>query len=721
MIARLRAGIGYAEQHSRRISLAIALVLTASFIYSSWHFAHDAAEHEARIRFDFRSRQIADAIRGRMVDYEQVLRGGVGLFAASDAVSRREWQAYVEHLRIEKIYPGIQGIGYVPRVLVAQKAQHESAVRAEGYPEYSIQPSGESPEYAPVMYIEPFNGRNLRAFGFDMYSEGERRSTLERARDQGEPAISGKLTLIQETDRNVQAGFIMFLPVYRASMDTATLSQRRGAIAGYIYSPFRMNDLMQGILGELEDVRLRIVDDGPGDDDKPLYDSGSGAHAGHVATFRLTSSLPVHGREWRLETESLPPFEATVDRRSPLLIAGASAAVSVLVLAIILFLAMLRARAVSLARSMTRELRDSREQLALALEGSNQALFDWDVASGKVVLSERWSRITGCGPDRLATTIMELEKLIHPEELEHVRKQSADLIRGRIIFYQVEHRVLTASGEWRWISSQAKVAERDSAGRALRVAGTNVDITERKEVERLKNEFIATVSHELRTPLTAVVGALGLLREAAAGKLPPDADTFLGMARQNSERLAALINNILDIEKIESGNMEFRLEAVPVRPLLERAVTLNAPYAEKFGARFELGQVPEEAVATGDEDRLLQVLTNFMSNAVKYSPTGGAVTVSAALRDGWVRVSVADRGPGVPEEFRGRIFGKFAQADGSDTRKKGGTGLGLSISKAIVERHGGTVGYDSVTGAGATFYFELPLAEDESRKPKVEC
>ena len=697
------------EPYYQRIAAVTALVLSAVFVYSTWHFARDTAQHEAQIRFEFRASQIADAIRGRLVDYEQVLRGGVGLFAASELVERREWRAYVEHLRIEQIYPGIQGMGFSLHISADRKASHEEAVRREGFDSYAIRPAGLRPEYTSIVYIEPFEGRNLQAFGFDMFSEPVRRAAMERARDSGETSVSGKVTLVQETDKDVQAGFLMYAPVYRNDMDTVTVAQRRGALLGYVYSPFRADDLIRGILGRFSDVRLRVVDDGPGDDDKLLYDSRAGG--AHAPAFFVKSELAVRGRTWQIEVASLPAFEATLDRATPLLTAGASGAASVLVLAIIWLLANQRTRAVRLARTMTRDLRDSRERLALAMEGSNQALFDWDVTSGKVVLSERWSRITGCGPAGLATTIGELEALIHPDELDHVRRQSARLIRGQIVFYQVEHRVRTASGDWRWISSQAKVAERDAAGRALRVAGTNVDITERKEVERMKSEFIATVSHELRTPLTAVVGALGLLKEVASGRLPAEAETFLGMARQNSDRLVALINNVLDIEKIESGHMEFRLDAVRVNALLERAVSLNAPYAEKFGVRFELAPAPDGVVVSGDEDRLLQVLTNLMSNAVKYSPAGNAVTVSAAARDGLVRIAVADRGPGVPEAFRERIFSKFAQADGSDTRRKGGTGLGLSISKAIIEKLGGTMGYESVSGKGATFYFELPLRE----------
>ena len=703
----LSATLARLERYYRTISVGVALVLSGAFAFSAWNFTNDIAENEARIRFEFRAKQMAEAIGGRMVDYEQVLRGGVGLFAASTSVERGEWRQYVEHLRIEMIYPGIQAIGFVERVPVGQKARHVQRVRADGFRNYTIQPEGDRPEYAPVIYIEPFDGRNLRAFGFDMLSASGRRSTIERARDSGNAAISGKLRLTQETETDTQAGFVMFVPVYRAVMESSTVSERRAAVVGYIYGAFRANDLMRGILGKFDDIRLRVLDDVPGDDDQLLFDSRAGKPLESDSMFEMSINLPMRGRTWRLQMNSLAGFEDTVDRVTPVMVGLGSGAISLLVLAIMWSLATTRARAVNLARTMTRDLRSSREQLALAIEGSGQATFDWDVATGRVVLSKQWAIITGGGPVSLSTTATELMALVHPDDLPQVSGQIRDLMRGKLPFYHAEHRVRTPTG-WRWISSRAKVVERDEIGRPMRIAGTNLDITDSKEVERLKAEFVSTVSHELRTPLTALIGSIGLLDRQVAGKLAPDAAMFLGMARQNSERLARLINDILDIEKIESGRMEFRLDAVQVGPLLERAILLNAPFAEKLGVRFELGTV-DDAVVSADVDRVLQVLTNLMSNGAKFSPAGAAVTISAVVREGTVRVSVTDRGPGVPEEFRGRIFGKFAQADASDTRKKGGTGLGLSISRAIIEKLGGMMDYESVPGQGATFFFELPL------------
>ena len=237
------------------------------------------------------------------------------------------------------------------------------------------------------------------------------------------------------------------------------------------------------------------------------------------------------------------------------------------------------------------------------------------------------------------------------------------------------------------------------------------DISERKEVERMKSDFVSTVSHELRTPLTSIAGSLGLLKGGAAGALPERATKLVSIAHSNSERLVRLINDILDIEKIESGKMAFDVRPVPLRQLVGQAIDATRGYAARYGVRLEFESRPDIGPAMADPDRLMQVLSNLLSNAIKYSPRDGCVSVSVSGRGGLCRISVADRGPGIPEEFRSRIFAKFAQADGSATREKGGTGLGLSIVREIVTRLGGQVSYEDRHGGGTIFHVDLPAAE----------
>lgn len=238
------------------------------------------------------------------------------------------------------------------------------------------------------------------------------------------------------------------------------------------------------------------------------------------------------------------------------------------------------------------------------------------------------------------------------------------------------------------------------------------DITERKKIETMKNEFVSTVSHELRTPLTSIRGSLGLVANGAAGEVPERARGMVDIALKNSERLVRLINDILDIEKIESGRMEFSLLPQDVMPVVEQALEDYAAYADRFGVRFRLVRRSTNARAIIDADKIHQVLANLLSNAAKFSPSGDEVAISVDLAGSNINIQVKDNGPGVPENLRDRIFEKFAQADSSSTRQQQeGTGLGLSIAKAIVERHQGWIGFESEHGQGSTFYFCLPWAD----------
>jgi PAS domain S-box-containing protein len=234
------------------------------------------------------------------------------------------------------------------------------------------------------------------------------------------------------------------------------------------------------------------------------------------------------------------------------------------------------------------------------------------------------------------------------------------------------------------------------------------DISKRKRNERVKDDFVATVSHELRTPLTSIAGSLGLLLGGAAGELPPSAARLLEIAGSNSQRLVRLINDILDIEKIESGKAAFDLKPIDLRSLIGQAIESNRGFADSFCVDVRLEPASAWPTVRADSDRIIQVVTNLMSNAIKFSPAGNEVLVAIEDRGAIARVSVRDHGPGIPEAFKSHIFEKFAQANAFDARRKGGTGLGLNIVKQILDHHGGSVGFEPAPGGGAIFYFELP-------------
>lgn len=233
------------------------------------------------------------------------------------------------------------------------------------------------------------------------------------------------------------------------------------------------------------------------------------------------------------------------------------------------------------------------------------------------------------------------------------------------------------------------------------------DVTERKRLDSLKSEFISVVSHELRTPITSIQGALGLIKGGAAGDFPESLHTMIDMCKRNSDRLLNLINDILDMDKIASGKMEFNFTTVSTTEIINEAAEVNQPYAEAHGVKFEVREETDTTIKA-DTDRLHQVFANLLSNAAKFSKPNDVITLSVEEINGTVRFSVTDTGPGIPDQFRDKIFERFIQIEDANTRKIAGTGLGLSISKSIIELHHGRIGLDTMLGQGSTFWFELP-------------
>ena len=242
-----------------------------------------------------------------------------------------------------------------------------------------------------------------------------------------------------------------------------------------------------------------------------------------------------------------------------------------------------------------------------------------------------------------------------------------------------------------------------------------VDISERKRLERLQDEFVTTVSHELRTPMTSIAGSLGLLTGGAAGSLPPSAAHLIGIAQGNCQRLVRLVNDILDVKKLEFGQIDFHIQRCTARSLVEQAIEANRGFADRYGVRVRLDAVAEPVDIQVDSDRFIQVITNLLSNALKFSRAGEEVTVTVETIGDNVHIAVRDRGPGIPADFKPRIFEKFAQANTANGQQRSGTGLGLSIVRKIVMHMHGQVGFDDAAGGGTIFYVDLPLADHFAR------
>lgn len=330
----------------------LAFLLLFALTLGLWRNATEEASRIGRERFAFKVSEIQFATEQRLLAYEQVLRGGTALFAASDEVTREEWRAYVRMLHIDRNYPGIQGIGFSQRVLPTERAAHVRAIRAQGFPSYDIWPAGEREEYTSIVYLEPFDWRNRRAFGYDMFSEPTRREAMARARDNGAPAVSSRVKLVQETEKGVQHGFLMYIPVYRNGVPADDAQARRKALAGYVYAPFRMNDLMAGVLGpeKLPNIRLEIFDGDTASAERLMYDSVDGPLA-HISALVTTEAFEFNGQRWTLRFSSLPAFDAAIDVQKPRLILLSGLLISALFAAVVWALAINRSRARALAEA----------------------------------------------------------------------------------------------------------------------------------------------------------------------------------------------------------------------------------------------------------------------------------------------------------------------------------------------------------------------------------
>ncbi len=350
-------------------------------------------------------------------------------------------------------------------------------------------------------------------------------------------------------------------------------------------------------------------------------------------------------------------------------------------------------------------LRLSEERLALAVAGTLDAVWDWNVLTDQIYSSPRLRAMLGGDGQQSAVTAAAFIEQVHPDDRESLIAAAQAHFTERAPF-DVSFRMPHCNGHYIWLNMRGQ-AVWDEKGNAVRMTGFISDISHEKEVERLKNEFVSTVSHELRTPLTSIRGALALISSGVLGVLPARIQEMTNIAHKNCERLILLINDILDLDKIESGQTRFDVAEHRLTELLSEAVAANRSFAAKDGIHVVLEPMEAEAIVRIDANRLNQVLNNLISNAAKFSPADEAVTVRAEQRGGKVRVSVIDRGPGIPPQFQDKIFQKFAQADSSPTRRQAGTGLGLHISQQIIRRLGGEIGFETEAGKGTTFWFEL--------------
>ena len=450
-----------------------------------------AIEQDAVKQFAFTCDQVTLKIQDRLGAYALILRGGASLFAASVSVERHEWRAYVESLRIEERIPGAQGMGFAQVITPNELAIHIAAIRSQGFPEYTVRPPGERAIYTSIIYLEPFRDRNLRAFGFDMYSEPVRRAAMEQARDSGRATLSGKVKLVQETDAEPQAGTLMYVPVYRNGMPVDTLGQRRAALTGWVYSPYRMNDLMDGILHEWENhdgkiIDLNIYDGTQATPDTLLF--GKAANTPNVhSLFYQQRTIDFNDRQWLLVFDHASPASGINYTNAWATLTG-GLALSALLFGLTLSVIYTRVSAARIADKLTERIRGREDELKeseLRYRTVSDFTLDWEywiLPDGTFrYISPSCEQSSGYTAAEFYADPQLLTRIIHPDDLPlytgHIHHLSALGIPEPIDF-----RIRTKNGEYRWMSHVCRPVY-DHAGQPLGHRASNRDITDRKQME----------------------------------------------------------------------------------------------------------------------------------------------------------------------------------------------------------------------------------------------
>lgn len=571
--------------------LVLTLLLTIS--------TYQVAERRAREEFISVSNEIGLRIEARLQAHALILQAGAAFFAVSDTVTRQEWKEYVELSEVLDRLPGIQGLGFSYIIPNGELQEHIEQVRQEGFPDYSVKPETERDTYTSILYLEPFSGRNLRAFGFDMFAHPVRRQAMELSRDNNVPMLSGKVELVQETGEDDQAGTLMYHPLYRKGMPVGTVEERRAAIYGWVYSPYRMRDLMQGILGRwdsrrAERIRLQIYDETLSES-SILFDSQRLDFDDRPDFFmrRLVVPVEFNGKNWVLQL--IQPRDMVIFSANVIVVFFSGLMITFL-------------------------------------------LYLLSVSLSKVSASSR-----------------------------QVREQNEEL----------------------------------------------------KRLNATKDKFFSIIAHDLKSPFNAIVGFSRILIEKVNKNELEGVSRYAEIIHQSSNMAMGLLMNLMEWSQSQTGRMEYNPERFNLVELINHVEMLLGDVAKQKSIEIE-NKLPSSVPVYADHAMVSTVLRNLISNSIKFTHTGGKITVSTSENHDEHVVSVADNGVGIPEEKLDILFRIDKNFSTKGTQNEKGTGLGLVLCKEFVEKNGGRIWAESHHSkeqnnglSGSVFYFTIPKDSPE--------
>ena len=696
--------------------LVTALVASGAVVW----LVHVGIAERDEARFRNAVHATSDRMQARLDAYTAVLRAGRAFFIANGMdVDAERFHRFVAEQEVQERYPGIQGVGFSRRLTRDQLDAVVNERRRDGLPDYQVWPMDDRQELHAILFLEPLDRRNRVAMGYDMFTEATRREAMERARDTGKPAASGAITLVQEIDANKQQGFNLYLPLYEGGVVPATLEERRRKLLGFVYAPFRVDDLLAGIFGTERNHRVTFsIHDGRRPDAPVLHVA---ADMTGNARFSGEQELEVGGRTWVLRFESLPSLERASSRwLFPFVVAGA-----LVVSALLFLLAMSQSRAQEQYRVHSRIIDSMTEGVSVSDERgtilytnpAEDEMFGY--ARGELIGKPITMQNSYPARDNeriVGEVIAQLrERGVWTGEFANVKKD------GTAFTTYARISALTLAGKSYWVCVQEDITLRKQAERERE------DLLERERAaNRAKDEFIALVSHELRNPLAPIAAAVELL----AVRGVPGIERETRIIERQLRHLRNVVDDLLDVSAITHGGIRLSRQPIQLAAVVADARALAMGDIEDRQHELRIDVPTEGLTVDVDRERMVQVITKLLGNAAKYTDRGGRIEIHARKEADNVVLRVRDNGIGVDPEVLPTLFRPFMQGDRRVEQAKGGMGLGLALVQGLVHAHGGTVEARSEgRGTGSEFIVRLPASPVEvaappqpapsSRKPRV--
>lgn len=630
LIIRLFKKKSLTDNHPIWISLIILVAGLFITVFIT-NYAKQIEESNAQKGFVQVCSEIKSKIIIRVNMQKEFLISGSSLFEASETVTRDEWKNFNKYSGNNVKFMGVQGLGFSTLIQKENLKNHISAIQKEGFPNYKVFPPGIRDSYTSVIYLEPFRGRNILVFGYDMFSDPILRKAMEISRDKNEPALSGKVYLRIKSKEDRQAGTLMFVPVYK-NVPINTIAERREAIIGWVFSAFRMNDLVKStletqFLNNQKNLHLQIYEGGSIVPKALLFDSRKNKTESHKENKISTRILPVvfNNKKWTLVLSQYSENTFFISAQIALISMG----------------------------GMT---------ISLLLSALSYTV---------LITKKRAKKIA----ERLS-----LDLLIKNQEYERMNKSLNKNYK-------------------RLIASKGKLKD------------TNVELEKAKikaeESDKLKSAFLANMSHEIRTPMNGIMGFAELLK---SGNLSPEENkNYIRIIEKSGTRLLSIINDIVDISKIEAGQMKVSYSTTNIDKQMQYIHTFFGHEAQDKGIQLILKKSShdQETIISSDREKLYAILINLVKNAIKYT-VKGTIEFGYEKKGKQIEFFVKDTGIGISKDRQNAVFERFIQADFNDKMARQGAGLGLAIAKAYVELLGGKIWVESEIGKGSEFYFSVP-------------